>query len=61
MADSDQTDQGAAKPAAITEDSVAIKALLSVVDALGSSMSATDLAKFETLIERARASDLANG
>lgn len=59
MADSDQ--DAAKLVAQAAEDSVAVKALLSVIEALGSSMSAADLAKFEGLIERARASDAANG
>lgn len=39
---------------AVVEDSEEVKKLLSVMDALGDSMSQADRAKFEGLIERAR-------
>lgn len=38
----------------VVEDSVEVKNLLSVMDALGDSINQVDRAKFEGLIERAR-------
>lgn len=63
MADLDQeVTSPATQPTAIAPvaDSESVKAILSVVDALGDSMSVADREKFEGLIARARASDSAN-
>lgn len=46
-------------PAAVVEDSQAAKNLLSVIEALGDSMSNADRAKYEGLLERARSADAA--
>jgi len=45
------------EPVKVVEESQAVKNLLSVVETLGDSMSNADRAKFEGLIERARAAD----
>lgn len=55
MADKDQSQA----VASVIEDSEEVKKLLSVMDALGDSMSQVDRAKFEGLIERARAASKA--
>lgn len=51
MADKEQTP--------VAEESQAVKNLLSVIEALGDSLSNADRAKFEGLLERARAADAA--
>lgn len=45
--------------APIAEESQAVKNLLSVIETLGDSLSNADRAKFEGLLERARAADAA--
>lgn len=45
--------------APIVEESQAVKNLRSVIESLGDSMSNADRAKFEGLLERARAADAA--
>lgn len=57
MADSDQKDSNIAAP--VAEESQAVKNLLSVIETLGDSLSNADRAKFEGLLERARAADAA--
>lgn len=57
MADSDQKDSTTVAP--VVEESQAVQNLLSVIETLGDSMSNADRAKFEGLLERARAADAA--
>ena len=47
------------EPAKVVEESQAVKNLLSVIETLGDSMSNTDRATYEGLLERARAADAA--
>lgn len=47
------------EPVKVAEESQAVKNLLSVIEALGDSLSNADRAKFEGLLERARATDAA--
>lgn len=54
MADSDQVDSSKVIPAVPVIESDAVKALQSVIDALGDSMSVSDREKYDGLIARAR-------
>lgn len=49
------------EPAKVVEESQSVKNLLSVIEALGDSLSVADRAKYDELLARARASDAANG
>ena len=55
MADSDQKDSIVVAP--VVEESQAVKNLLSVIEALGDSLSNADRAKYDELLARARAAD----
>ncbi len=45
------------EPMKVVEESQAVKNLLSVIETLGDSMSNADRAKYDGLLERARAAD----
>lgn len=47
------------EPVKVVEESQAVKNLLSVIEALGDSMSNADRAKYDGLLERAHAADAA--
>lgn len=49
------------EPVKIAKESQGVKNLLSVIAALGDSLSVADRAKYDELLGRARASDATNG